>query len=127
MDRKLISSGSEFENEIGYSRAVVDGDYVFVSGTTGYNYQDMSISDCVLDQAEQCFLNIKNALQEAGSSIENIVRVNYIFPNKSNFKPCWPVFKKYLGHVKPAATMIEAGLLEPEMKLEIQVTARRNA
>ena len=127
MKRKLISSGSEFEDKIGYSRAVVDGDYVFVSGTTGYNYKDMSISESVVDQAEQCMKNIDIALKEAGSSLENIVRINYIFPNKQDFKPCWPVFKKYLGNVKPAATMFVAGLLEDEMKLEIQVTARVNA
>lgn len=124
MTRKLISSGSEFEAKIGYSRAVVDGDYVFVSGTTGFDYETMSISDDVVEQAEQCFVNIGHALEEAGSSLKNIVRVTYIFPNKHDFKPCWPVLEKYLGEVRPAATMFEAGLLDEKMKLEIQVTAK---
>jgi len=124
VNRTLISSGSEFEDQIGYSRAVVDGDYVFVSGTTGYDYDNMSISTNVVAQAEQCFKNITAALDAAGSELKNVVRVNYIFPDRKDFKPCWPVFKKYLGEAKPAATMIVAGLLEEKMKLEIQVTAR---
>ena len=124
MRRKLISSGSEFESKIGYSRAVVDGDYVFVSGTTGYDYQSMSISTDVVEQAEQCFINIAKALEEAGSSLDQIVRVRYIFPDRSDFEPCWPVFNKYLGRARPAATIIIAGLLEDNMKLEIEVTAR---
>lgn len=124
MNRKLISSGSEFEDKIGYSRAVVDGDYVFVSGTTGYNYDTMSISSDPAEQAEQCFKNIEKALIEAGSSIDNIVRVHYIYPDKQDFEPCWPVFKKYLSVAKPAATVFVAGLLDDAMKLEIEVTAR---
>ena len=126
MKRKLISSGSDFESQIGYSRAVIDGDYVFVSGTAGYDYESMTISENVVDQAEQCLENIRIILLEADSSLENIVRITYIFPNKNDFKTCWPVFKKYLGHVRPAATMFVAGLFEEEMKLEIQVTARVN-
>ena len=121
---KHISSGSEFEERIGYSRAVVDEHYVFVSGTTGYNYDTMSISTDVVEQAEQCFKNIEAALQEAGSSVDDIVRVHYIFPNKHDFEPCWPVFKRYLAKAKPAATMIVAGLLDDDMKLEIEVTAK---
>ena len=124
MDRKHISSGSEFEERIGYSRAVVDGNYVFVSGTTGYNYETMSISNNPVEQAEQCFKNIEKALIAAGSNLDDIVRVHYIFPNKNDFEPCWPVFKKYLGIAKPAATMFVAGLLDDAMKLEIEVTAR---
>ena len=124
MKRKLISSGSEFESKIGYSRAVVDGDYVFVSGTTGYNYDDMSISDDPVEQAEQCLKNIAQALEEAGSSLDRAVRVHYIFPDKADFEPCWPVFSKYLGVAKPAATMFIAGLLDDKMKLEIEITAR---
>ena len=124
MDRKLISSGSEFESKIGYSRAVVDGDYVFVSGTTGYNYETMSISDNVVEQAEQCFKNIEKALEEAGTTLHNAVRVTYIFPDKADFEPCWPVFAKYLGRAKPACTVFNAGLLDDEMKLEVQITAR---
>ncbi|MDQ2078215.1 RidA family protein [Marinimicrobium sp. ABcell2] len=127
MSRKHISSGSEFEEKIGYSRAVVDGDYVFVSGTTGYNYETMSISDNPVEQADQCFKNIEKALIEAGSSLDNIVRVNYIYPNKLDFEPCWPVFRKYLGKAKPAATVFIAGLLDEAMKLEIEVTARIDA
>lgn len=127
MNRKHITSGSEFEDKIGYSRAVVDGDYVFVSGTTGYNYESMSISSDPVEQAEQCFKNIEKALIEAGSSIDKIVRVHYIYPNKLDFEPCWPVFRKYLSKAKPAATVIIAGLLDDAMKLEIEVTARLNA
>ena len=127
MTRKLISSDSDFEEKIGYSRAVVDDDYVFVSGTTGYNYQEMSISEDVAEQAEQCFRNIEIALKEAGSSIKDIVRIIYILPNKADFEPCWPVFAKWLGSVRPAATMFEAGLLSEDMKIEIQVTARKSA
>lgn len=124
MNRKLISSGSEFESNIGYSRAVVDGDYVFLSGVTGYDYESMTISDDVIDQAEQCFKNIEYALHQAGSSLDRVVRVRYIFPNRSNFEPCWPVFKKYFGKIRPAATMFVAGLLNEKMKVEIEVTAR---
>lgn len=126
LKRKHISSGSEFESKIGYSRAVVDGDYVFVSGTTGYDYETMSISSNAVEQAEQCFKNIEMALSEAGSCIDNIVRVRYIYPNKLDFEPCWPVFQKYLAIAKPAATMFVAGLLDEAMKLEIEVTARLN-
>jgi enamine deaminase RidA (YjgF/YER057c/UK114 family) len=124
MSRKLISSGSAFESKIGYSRAVVDGDYVFVSGTTGYDYESMSISDNPVEQAEQCFKNIEKALLQAGSSLDQVVRVLYIFPNKSDFEPCWPIFKKYFGKVRPAATMFVAGLADEKMKLEIEVTSR---
>ena len=125
MIEKRISSGSEFEKRIGYSRAVVDEHYVHVSGTTGYDYDKMSISEDVVEQADQCFQNIHAALEEAGSSIDKIVRVNYIFPDKHDFEACWPVFQKYLKNAMPAATMIEAGLLDEKMKLEIQVTASR--
>lgn len=124
MNRKLISSDSEFEKKIGYSRAVVDGPYVFVSGITGYDYTAMTISDDIIEQAEQCFRNIDKALLEAGSSLDRIVRVRYIFPNRSDFEPCWPVFNKYLGEIRPAATMIVAGLFDDKMKLEIEVTAK---
>jgi len=126
MTRKLISSGSEFESKIGYSRAVVDGDYVFVSGTTGYNYDNMTISSDPVEQADQCFKNIEKALIEAGSSLDSIVRINYIYPDKTDFEPCWPVFRKYLSKAKPAATVFIAGLLDDAMKLEIEVTARLN-
>lgn len=123
MKRKLISSGSIFEEKIGYSRAVVQGNWVFVSGTTGYKYDTMTISDDIAEQTEQCLLNIKNTLEQAKSSLSDIVRVTYILPNASDFENCWPVLKKYLGNIKPAATMFSAALADDKMKIEIQVTA----
>jgi len=122
--RRMISSGSPFERDIGYSRAVVDGEWVFVSGTTGFDYQTMAISDNVVEQAEQCLINIERALVEAGSRISDVVRVRYILPRVADFEPCWPVLRKYFGDVRPAATMISAGLSDPRMKIEIEVTAR---
>jgi enamine deaminase RidA (YjgF/YER057c/UK114 family) len=127
MPRQLISSGSTFEWEIGYSRAVVDGDWIFMSGTTGFDYGKMIISDDLLDQAEQCFKNIETALAEAGASLKDVVRVTYILPDASDFPECWPIFRKYLGDVRPAAMMISAGLSDPRMRIEIQVTARRGS
>jgi enamine deaminase RidA (YjgF/YER057c/UK114 family) len=123
MRRKLISSGSSFELEVGYSRAVVDGNLVFVSGTTGFDYSKMIISDSIEEQAEQTFINIQNALDQAGSSLADVVRVMYILPDGNDFPKCWPIIRKYLGNVKPAATMISAGLSDPRMRIEIQVTA----
>jgi enamine deaminase RidA (YjgF/YER057c/UK114 family) len=122
--RKLISSDSEFEEKVGYSRAVVDGDTIFVAGTTGYDYTAMSISDDLIEQAEQCFINIEKALLEAGSSLDDVVRVHYILPDRLDFEPCWPVLKKYLGRARPAATMFVAGLVDERIKIEIEVTAR---
>ena len=122
--RRLISSGSSFEREIGYSRAVVDGDWVFISGTTGFDYAAMTISDNVIEQAEQCLRNIEKALTQAGSGWADVVRVRYILPRVADFEPCWPVLRKYFGEVRPAATMIAAGLSDPRMKIEIEVTAR---
>ncbi len=127
MARKLISSGSRFEAEIGYSRAVVDGDWVFVSGTTGFDYATMTISDDVVAQCEQAMRNIDAALKEAGASMADVVRVTYILPRREDFEPCWPVLKKYLGDVRPAATMIQAGLADPRILIEIEVTARRTS
>ena len=124
MSRKLISSGSTFEEQIGYSRAVVDGDWVFVSGTTGFNYGDMSLSDDLLEQTEQCLKNIETALREAGASLKDVVRVTYVLPNASEFQQCWPVLRRYFGEVRPAAMMISAGLADPRIKIEIEVTAR---
>lgn len=123
MERKLISSGSTFEDAIGYSRAVVDGDWVFVSGTTGFDYAAMTISDSVEEQTEQCFINIIAALKQADATLEDVVRVMYILPNGDDFPKCWPVLQKYFGNIKPAATMIAAGLADKKMKIEIQVTA----
>ena len=126
MARRLISSGSTFEQEIGYSRAVVDGEWIFVSGTTGFDYAAMTISDDIVEQTEQCFRNIRQALTDAGAGLEDIVRVRYIVPDGSQFKQCWPVLRKYLGTIRPAATMISAGLADPRMRIEIEVTARRH-
>lgn len=127
MARKLISSGSTFEKEIGYSRAVVVDNWVLVSGTTGFDYSKMSISDDLLEQAEQCFRNIEAALDQAGSSMKEVVRVTYVFPQTEDFEKCWPVMRKYLGDVRPSAMMLTAGLSDPRMKIEIQVTAYRGA
>ena len=124
MAKKHISSGSEFESRIGYSRAVVDGDYVFVSGTTGYDYDSMTISDDPVKQCEQCLKNIERALLEAGSSFTDVVRVHYIYPDRRDFEPCWPLLKKYLGAASPAATMFVAELVDEKIKVEIEVTAR---
>ena len=127
MSRQLISSGSTFEQEIGYSRAVVEGDWIFVSGTTGFDYSRMIISDDLLEQAEQCFKNIEAALNEAGSSLRDIVRVTYVLPVAEDFPKCWPIFRKYLGETRPAAMMISAGLSDPRMRIEIQVTAHHKS
>src|SRR5436189_4851699 len=113
MTRKLVSSGSRFEADIGYSRAVVDGDWVFVSGTTGFDYATMSISDSLIEQTEQCLKNIESALRQAGSSLKDVVRVTYVLPNGAEFEQCWPVLRKYFGDVRPAAMMISAGLADP--------------
>jgi enamine deaminase RidA (YjgF/YER057c/UK114 family) len=125
MTRQLISSGSQFEQDIGYSRAVVDGDWVFVSGTTGFNYATMTISDNLLEQTEQCLKNIQSALRQAGAELADIVRVTYLVPNAVRFPECWPILRKYLGTIRPAATMISAGLADPRMQIEIEVTARK--
>ena len=122
--RRWISSGSPFEEQIGYARAVVDGDWVFVSGTTGFDYARMTIADDPAAQCEQCLQNIAAALAEAGASLDDIVRVNYVVPRAADFEPCWPVLRKYLGRARPAAMVITAGLLDPRMKIEIEATAR---
>ncbi len=123
MNRQLISSGSTFEKEIGYSRAVVAGEWIFVSGTTGFDYAAMTISDDLAAQTEQTLRNIEAALAQAGSSLADVVRVHYILPKAEDFPQCWPVLRKVFGEVRPAATMIEAGLSDPRMKIEIEVTA----
>ena len=125
--RRLISSGSSFEADVGYSRAVVDGDWIFVSGTTCFDYSTMSISLDVRKQAEQATKNIAWALTEAGSSLAEVVRVRYILPDAADFEPCWPVLRQHFGEVRPASTMIAAGLSDVRMKIEIEVTARRIA
>lgn len=125
MVRRVVSSGSMFEERIGYSRAVVAGDWVFVSGTTGFDYQTMSIADDLLEQTEQCFRNIESALHEANAGLQDVVRVTYVLPNGADFEQCWPILRKYFGDVRPAAMMISAGLADPRMKIEIEVTALR--
>ncbi len=123
--RRLISSGSPFEQQIGYSRAVVSGEWVFVSGTTGFDYATMTISPDVAEQARQCFRNIVAALAEAGATLADVVRVHYILPDGADFPACWPVVQEYMGEVRPAATMFAAGLSDPRMKIEIEVTAHK--
>jgi enamine deaminase RidA (YjgF/YER057c/UK114 family) len=125
MARWLVSSGSTFEEEIGYSRAVIDDEWVFVSGTTGFDYATMTISENLADQTEQCLRNIQSALGEAGATLDDVVRVMYVVPNGSTFRECWPILRKYFGSIRPAATMISAGLADPRMLIEIEVTARR--
>ena len=127
MARRLISSGSTFESEIGYSRAVVDGDWIFMSGTTGFDYGRMTISDDLAEQTEQCLRNIQSALEQAGSGLHDVVRVVYVLPNGKEFPQCWPILRRYFGEIRPAAMMISAGLADPRMKIEIEVTARRQA
>jgi enamine deaminase RidA (YjgF/YER057c/UK114 family) len=123
--RKLISSGSTFEQEIGYSRAVVDGEWIFVSGTTGFDYATMTIPEGLPEQTEQCLQNIKSALEQAGGGLCDVVRVVYVVPKAEEFRECWPVLRKYFGEIRPAAMMISAGLADPRMRIEIEVTARR--
>ena len=127
MARQLISSGSSFEADIGYSRAVVDGRWVFVSGTTGFDYGNMTIADGLLEQTEQALKNISAALAQAGSSLADVVRVTYVVPNAAEFSQCWPVLRRYFGDIRPAAMMISAGLADPRMRIEIEVTARKRA
>jgi enamine deaminase RidA (YjgF/YER057c/UK114 family) len=127
MNRTRISSGSTFEAQIGYSRAVVAGDRVFVSGTTGFDYSTMTIADGLLEQTEQCLKNIEAALWEAGAGLSDVVRVTYVLPQGNAFEQCWPVLRKYFGDVRPAATMISAGLADPRMRIEIEVTALKGS
>jgi enamine deaminase RidA (YjgF/YER057c/UK114 family) len=125
--RQAVLSGSTFEEQIGYARAVVDGDWVHVSGTTGFDYATMTISEDVVEQAEQCLRNVGAALAEAGSSFADVVRVRYLLPEREDFEPCWPVLRRYFGAVRPAATMMMCGLADPRMKIEIEVYARRGS
>ena len=123
--RRLISSGSPFEEQIGYSRAVVDGDWVHVSGTTGFDYATMTISDDVVEQTEQALANVRAALDEAGCTFADVVRVRYLLADRADFERCWPALRRAFGDVRPAATMQECGLSDPRMRFEIEVTARR--
>jgi enamine deaminase RidA (YjgF/YER057c/UK114 family) len=127
MARRLIGSGSKFEAEIGYSRAVVDGDWIFVSGTTGFDYATMTIADDVAAQCAQTLRNIESALQQADASLADVVRVHYILPRADDFPACWPILRERFGTIRPAATMFEARLADPRMRIEIEVTARRRS
>ena len=127
MNRRLVSSGSTFEEQIGYSRAVVAGNWVFVSGTTGFDYTTMSISDSLVQQTQQCLENIESALRQAGSSLKDVVRVTYVLPNGAEFEQCWPVLRRYFEAIRPAAMMICAGLADPRMKIEIEATALKRS
>ena len=124
-ERKLISSGSSFEKLAGYSRAVVDGDWVFVSGTTGYDYSTMTIAPDLETQVRQTFRNIEHALQQAGCSLDDVVRVHYYFPDAADFRKAAPIFGEMFARARPAATALVCGLVEPAMRIEIEVTARR--
>lgn len=125
--RRTILQGSPFEEKIGYARAVVAGSWIFVSGTTGFDYRTMSISQDVVEQARQCLRNIEWALEQAGAGLADVVRVHYILPEAADFEPCWPVLRQAFGDVRPAATMFAAGLADPRMKIEIEVTALKPA
>jgi 2-iminobutanoate/2-iminopropanoate deaminase len=122
-DRRLISSGSPFEAQIGYSRAVVAGPWVFMSGTTGFDYKSMTIADNVVEQAEQCFRNVAGVLEQAGVSFADVVRITYLVTRREDFEPIWPVLQRCLGEVWPACTVIVAQLLDPRMLIEVEVTA----
>ena len=123
MPRRLIASGSTFEQQIGYSRAVVVGDRVLVSGTTGFDYATMTISDDIVAQTRQCIRNIESALRQAGAALHEVVRVRYILPNAADFPATWPTLRDAFGEIRPAATMFEARLADPRMKIEIEVEA----
>ena len=126
MGRRLISQGSTFEEQIGYSRAVVDGPWVFVAGTTGFDYTSMTIDEDVEAQVDQAIANVDAALVEAGASVDDVVRVHYLLPDADDFEACWPSLRAYFGRARPAATMMQVGLADPRMRIEIEVTARRS-
>jgi enamine deaminase RidA (YjgF/YER057c/UK114 family) len=125
--RRFISSGSSFEALAGYSRAVVDGDMVYVSGTTGFDYRTMTISDDAVAQTHQCFANIASALEQAGLSLDDVVRVRYLLTDAALFMPLAPLFGEYFANSRPAATAMIVGLVDPRMKIEIEVTARASS
>ena len=124
MTRQHISSGSPFEAQIGYSRAVVEGGWIFVAGTTGYDYTTMSMPDNVVDQCRNTLKTISDTLEKAGASLDDVTRVRYILPDGADIEPCWPLLSEAFAKARPAATMIVAGLMTPEMKIEIEVTAK---
>jgi enamine deaminase RidA (YjgF/YER057c/UK114 family) len=122
--RLHLKSGSTFEDQIGYARAVVDGDWVHVSGCTGYDYATMTMSDDVVEQAEQALRNVDAALTAAGARLRDVVRVHYLLPDRTDFEPCWPTLRRWFAAAPPAATIMVCGLLDPRMRIEIEVTAR---
>ena len=124
MTRRLVSSGSSFEALAGYSRAVVDGDWVHVSGTTGFDYTRMTIAEDLAVQTHQCFANIQAALQQAGLSLDDVVRVRYLLTHADFFELVAPIFGHYFAKARPAATAMVVGLIDVRMKIEIEVTAR---
>ena len=121
--RQLILDGSPFEDRIGYARAVVTGPWVHISGTTGYDYTTLELPEDVVDQAEQCLRNIGGVLARAGAGWEHVVQVRYIFANREDFEPCWPLFRDRFGSIRPAATMLVAGLVDPKILVEIEIVA----
>lgn len=125
--RRYISSGSKFETDIGYSRAVADGEWVFLAGTTGFDYATMTIGPDPAAQCAQTLRNIATALAEAGASLADVVQVRYILPDRNDFEPCWPVLREAFANNPPASTMIVAGLYDPRMKIEIEVIAKKSA
>ncbi|MEL6586947.1 MAG: RidA family protein [Pseudomonadota bacterium] len=125
MDRQLISTGSPFEAEVGYSRAVVQGDWCFMAGVTGYDYEAMILPDGIVAQADACFATVKRVLDEAGFPFGSIVRVTHCVSDRDLVPELIPCLGRHLGDVRPAATMVIAGLMEPQMLYEIEVTAFR--
>ena len=123
--RRLISTGSPFEKTMGYSRAVVQGDWCFVSGVTGYDYETMQMPNDVADQARNCFETIRAVLVEAGFEVTDIARVQYTVTDRDLVANVQPVLEEKLGDIRPAATMVIAGLIDAKMKIEIEVTAFR--
>ena len=126
-DRDRVYSGSTFEREVGYARAVVSGKWVLVSGTTGFDYATMTIAADVVAQCAQALRNIEAALAEAGAGMADVVRVRYLLPLAEEFPLCWPLLRAAFGEVRPAATMMVVGLADARMRIEIEVTARRRA
>lgn len=127
MNRRLISTGSDFEKTAGYSRAVVQGDWCFVSGTTGYDYQTMAMPKDVETQTRNCLATIQKALEEAGFLLTDIVRTNYYITDESYAERVFPILGESFGEIRPAAAMIVCGLIKPEMNIEIEVTAFRGS
>ena len=124
MERKLISSGGPFEEKVGYSRAVVCDGWVFVAGCTGADPETGALPGDVVAQCRNTLETIRRALEEAGCGFDDVVRVTYVLPDRADFEPCWPLLREAFGGARPAAMMIQAGLIDQAMKIEIEVTAR---